>query len=195
MSVVFWVMLILLILVIVVIILWQKKISIFQKRHKSVITCISLIVSALTIFSVLFAIYTYYDALSIEQSNQKIIIDNMRLEIRSNIEQIAFLENDSVNQMNGKDLLLSRFKYDYMIQSLKFLRNESLRREIMDVVSDMENSNSGMNYYADLEKELITQPDARETFVFIAKPIINYITDYNKNITIQLLAINSSLPK
>ena len=162
---IFWLCLILAVTLTILIIIFYKKFNVAK---------ISLIATTLAIISVFFGLYSYWHDQSIIENNNKVILQNLRIELGQNKHLVSDLNTNCSKYLDSQnnEFTNERYEYFYLDKGLSIISNNSIRKTIMDLEKNLEINNRMMEtfssnffitssgfecaQYINLRKELLT---------------------------------------
>lgn len=165
---------------------WKNKKTIkWIENHEKQIKTTSIIIGLFTIFSFMFAIFTFYyqqnKELKIQEENKKIFIENARAEIDTNNLLISTINKDIENYINTSNLPLKIFIFD----NLQRLENEDLsvdlRRDIIFAVDTMQQVNRILNRLWGTQINLIPI-EASNSYYKLRKANLENIKTYSNDL-------------
>ncbi len=111
-----------------------------------------ILVSFLTIFSILFGVVAFYYEQNqqqiIQEENEKIILGNLKEEIKTNLDLISLIKEKENHYRETDEFTVQRFEYYYLEKSRDIIKNKHLREVIMRSIKNIKESNKVMDGFA-----------------------------------------------
>ncbi len=122
---------------------WLKT---FLKRPglKEILSFSNLI-SCLTIVSILFAIFTYWDYQDFLRENKTIIFDNARTEIGGNFSFLEILEKEGAVLVEKEEVYFRRYQFSFSDELPGVAENKTVRESSIAVVNNMKQVNNALD--------------------------------------------------
>ncbi len=121
---------------------WLKT---FLKRPglKEILSFSNLI-SCLTIVSILFAIFTYWDYQDFLRENKTIIFDNARTEIGGNFSFVEILEKEGAVLVEKEEVYFRRYQFSFSDELPGVAENKTVRESSIAVVNNIKQINTAL---------------------------------------------------
>lgn len=177
------------IFVVILVLLCSIILSYTCPKIRSFFSIVDPVVSVLAIISIIYGVHAYYDGMdgykkqlqvmidiqnkdwnrsdTIKLENQRIYLDNSKVELGNNIELIDFIKKNIEEFKNTSSIPLGRFNFNYLKELIIFYPNLDTREVMINTISDMENMNRTLNRIESANN--ISQSDKQDVFIDIMK--------------------------
>ncbi|MBI3032193.1 hypothetical protein HYY69_01855 [Candidatus Woesearchaeota archaeon] len=129
----------------------KKKFGTVYSDNKETISnlkgFIYFVAEIVTIFSIIFAIVTYYQDRERELDKEEIIIEQLKFEINFNLIVVKQIEDNTNQWKNDLTLFEHRFRYSFLEKSSEILQTRELREDSIKILDTLIQANALMDKY------------------------------------------------
>ena len=127
----------------------NNKVSVYIDKRKTAFEIFYISTSIITIFSISTGIYQFNyqqeQQRNIQECNNRLILENLNLEINQNLEFIDFIQKNEVELKETFEFPSSTFDFYYLEKSRDVIINQTLRESIYSSLLLLRQSNSELN--------------------------------------------------